>query len=77
FSQICGAEIPLWIKKRMEAYADDPQAQKELGIEIATRQAEELLDNGVPGIHFYTLNEAEPTLRIAKNLGLLEKEAIY
>lgn len=74
FSQICGAEIPLWIRKRMEAYADDPKVQKELGIEIATRQAEELLENGVPGIHFYTLNEAEPTLRIAKNLGLLEKE---
>ncbi len=70
FSQMCGADIPLWLRKRMEHYEDDPESQKELGIEIATRQAEELLANGVPGIHFYTLNKAEATKRIWENLGL-------
>lgn len=70
FSKFCGAEIPAWIRKRMEQYADDPDAQAELGIELGTRQAEELLRNGAPGLHFYTLNRAEPTVRIWKNLGL-------
>ncbi len=70
FSQICGADIPLWIRKCMEYYQEDPESQKELGIEIATRQAEDLLNNGVPGIHFYTLNKAEATRRIWENLGL-------
>ena len=70
FSQFCGADVPLWIRKRMEAFASDPASQKAFGIEIATRQAEDLLRRGAPGIHFYTLNKAEATLRIWKNLGL-------
>lgn len=70
FSAFCGAEIPAWIRKRMEVYADDADAQMELGVELATRQAEDLLRQGVPGIHFYTLNRAEPTVRVWKNLGL-------
>ena len=70
FSQMCGADIPAWIRKRMEHFGDDAESQKELGIEIATRQAEELLNNGIPGIHFYTLNKAEATKRIWENLGL-------
>jgi methylenetetrahydrofolate reductase (NADPH) len=70
FSAFCGADIPAWIRKRMEAFADDPPSQKAFGIEIATRQAEDLLRHGAPGIHFYTLNKAEATLRVWKNLGL-------
>ena len=70
FSTFCGADIPAWIRKRMESFANDPPSQKAFGIEIATRQAEDLLRNGAPGIHFYTLNKAEATLRIWKNLGL-------
>ena len=70
FSAFCGAEIPQWIRKRMEAFSADPASQKALGLEIATRQAEDLLRQGAPGIHFYTLNKAEPTLRILQNLGL-------
>jgi methylenetetrahydrofolate reductase (NADH) len=70
FSSFCGADIPLWIRKRMEAFANDPASQKAFGIEIATRQAEDLLRGGAPGIHFYTLNKSEATLRIWKNLGL-------
>jgi methylenetetrahydrofolate reductase (NADPH) len=70
FSSFCGADIPIWIRKRMEAFSGDPASQKALGVEIATRQAEDLLKNGAPGIHFYTLNKAEATLRIWTNLGL-------
>ncbi|MDD9942777.1 MAG: methylenetetrahydrofolate reductase [NAD(P)H] [Myxococcales bacterium] len=70
FSRFCGADIPRWMRLRMEALAEDSDGQKELGIELATRQAEDLLRQGAPGIHFYTLNRAEPTLRIWDNLGL-------
>ena len=73
FSKFCGAEIPQWIAKRMDTLADDPAGQAELGIELATRQAEDLLRNGVPGIHFYTLNRAEPTERVWNNLGLSQR----
>lgn len=70
FSEKCGADMPRWIRKRMEAYQDDPEAQLDLGVEIATQQAEDLLRNGVPGIHFYTLNRAEASVRIWEQLGL-------
>jgi methylenetetrahydrofolate reductase (NADPH) len=70
FSSFCGADIPAFIRKRMEQFDGDPQSQKELGIELAIRQAEQLLASGAPGIHFYTLNRSEPTARIWKALGL-------
>lgn len=70
FSSFCGADIPLWLRKRMEALDGDSAGQQELGIELATRQAEDLLRNGAPGLHVYTLNRAEPTLRVFENLGL-------
>lgn len=73
FSEFCGADIPQWLRKRMQQYEDDPKAQHELGIELASRQAEDLLRNGAPGLHFYTLNRAEPTLRIWDNLGFSQE----
>lgn len=76
FSKFCGAEIPAWIRKRMLALAGDARGQEELGIELASRQAEELLRSGAPGLHFYTLNRAEPTLRVWHNLGLTETAAV-
>jgi methylenetetrahydrofolate reductase (NADPH) len=72
FSQFCGADIPVWMRKRMEALEGDASAQEELGIELATQQADALLRSGAPGIHFYTLNRAEPTLRILSNLGFAQ-----
>ena len=75
FSQFCGADIPAWIRKRMQALEGDARGQEELGIELATRQAEALLRNGAPGIHFYTLNRAEATLRVWNNLGLAPAES--
>lgn len=75
FSSFCGADVPRWIRAPMEAHDGDAKAQAELGVELATRQAEALLAAGAPGIHFYTLNRAEPTTRVWRNLGLPERPA--
>jgi methylenetetrahydrofolate reductase (NADPH) len=70
FTAMCGARIPAALAARLDALQHDDQAVAEFGIEYATRQCEELLRAGVPGIHFYTLNKAHATVRILKNLGL-------
>jgi methylenetetrahydrofolate reductase (NADPH) len=70
FTAMCGARIPASLAARLDALDGDDQAVAEFGIEYATRQCEELLRAGVPGIHFYTLNKASATVRILKNLGL-------
>ena len=70
FSEFCGADLPRWIVKRMEAFEGDPSSQRALGVEIAMQQIEDLLAHDAPGIHFYTLNRAEPILRIYEGLGL-------
>jgi methylenetetrahydrofolate reductase (NADPH) len=70
FSDACGAEIPRWIRRRLEAYGDDTASIRKLGEEIVTNLCTQLLKEGVPGLHFYTLNRAEPALAIWKNLGL-------
>ena len=70
FSGACGAEIPRWIRMRMESFQGDAKSIGQLGEEIVTNMCEELLALGAPGIHFYTMNLAEPTLAIWNNLGL-------
>lgn len=70
FSEMCGADVPQWIRKQMEAYGDDTDSIQKFGEEVVTRMCEQLLDAGAPGLHFYTLNQADPSLRIWKNLGL-------
>ncbi len=70
FSAMCGAELPQYLRRRMEAYAGDPQSQFQLGIDLLTRQCETLLKQGAPSLHFYTLNQAEATRAIWQNLGL-------
>ena len=70
FSSNCGAEIPRWICQRMEAYGDDQDSIAKFGIEIVTQLCQTLLDGGAPGIHFYTMNQIEPTREIYTNLGL-------
>ena len=68
FSEKCGADVPLWIRKRMEGYQDDPKSQFEFAVEVAVTQSEELLRNGAPGIHFYTLNRPQAIVRICEHL---------
>ncbi len=70
FSGMCGAEIPRWIRVRMEEFQGDHDSIRQLGEEIITNLCAELLEMGAPGLHFYTLNQAEPTLAIWDNLGL-------
>lgn len=70
FSGMCGAEIPRWIRMRMEGYRGDEQSIQQLGEEVVTSLCEELLAMGAPGIHFYTMNQAKPTLAIWDNLNL-------
>ncbi|MDN3555708.1 methylenetetrahydrofolate reductase [NAD(P)H] [Halomonas maura] len=68
FSDACGAEIPRWIRKQLEAYGDDGEAIAAFGEEVISRLCQRLLDGGAPGLHFYTLNQAEPTLRVLDNI---------
>ncbi|MBR9912227.1 MAG: methylenetetrahydrofolate reductase [NAD(P)H] [Gammaproteobacteria bacterium] len=68
FSEGCGAEIPRWLRKRLESYADDSASIKAFGIDLVSELCETLLDNGAPGLHFYTMNQAEPTTTIVRNL---------
>ena len=70
FSDRCGADIPRWIRKHLEVYQDDPESLKAFGLEVVTRLCETLLAGGAPGLHFYTLNQSLPTIRIWRNLGL-------
>ncbi|GAC1623995.1 MAG: methylenetetrahydrofolate reductase [NAD(P)H] [Nevskia sp.] len=70
FSAACGADIPRWVRLRLEQLQDDKPSLQAFGLEVVTRLCESLLKGGAPGIHFYTLNQAEPTLKLWKNLGL-------
>jgi methylenetetrahydrofolate reductase (NADPH) len=70
FTTLCGAKMSVSLVERLNQLADDDEAATEFGIEYATRQCDELLKAGVPGIHFYTLNKARSTAAVLKNLGL-------
>lgn len=70
FSDMCGAEIPRWIRKRLEAFGDDKEAIRQFGEEVVTALCEQLLQAGAPGLHFYTLNQSAATLALWHNLGL-------
>ncbi|MDH5834606.1 methylenetetrahydrofolate reductase [NAD(P)H] [Luteimonas kalidii] len=61
FSEQCGAEIPRWIAKKMQAMGDDADAIREFGADIVARLCRRLVDGGAPALHFYTLNLAKPT----------------
>lgn len=73
FSRNCGADIPRWIEKRLEGYGDDNESVVKFGIEVVTAIGEKLLAGGAPGLHFYSMNQVEPTKTIWNNLGLSKK----
>ncbi len=70
FSDGCGAEIPRWIRKRLEAYGDDLESLRAFGEEVVTSMCQRLLDEGAPGLHFYSMNQVAPTMRLWKNLNI-------
>ena len=70
FCNGCGADLPRWVRLRLEELQDDKPALLDFGLEVVTRLCKTLLENGAPGLHFYTVNQAAPTLRLWKNLGL-------
>jgi methylenetetrahydrofolate reductase (NADPH) len=70
FSDACGTEIPRWIRQRLQSYGDDTASIRAFGHEVVTDLVDQLLTAGVPGIHFYTMNKAEPILKIAETLKL-------
>ncbi len=70
FSDACGTEIPRWIRKRLEGFGDDLESIRAFGLEVVTELCRRLLEGGAPGLHFYTMNQSEPTLRLCDRLGL-------
>jgi len=73
FSDNCGAEIPRWIRRRLEAFGDDAASIRAFGLDVVSGLCERLLAGGAPGLHFYTLNQAGLTAAIFERLGLLAK----
>lgn len=70
FSDMCGAEIPRWLRKRLEGFGDDRKSIRAYGEEVVSRMCDDLLKAGIPGLHFYTMNQSAATLAIWKNLSL-------
>ena len=70
FSDACGAEIPRWIRKRLEGHGDDLDAIRAFGLDVVTDLCDRLLQGGAPGLHFYTLNQAGASSTIWQRLGL-------
>ena len=68
FSEMCGADIPRWMRKKLECYGDDRESIRAFGLEVVSDLCRRLLENDAPGLHFYTMNQAEPSLAIWKNL---------
>jgi methylenetetrahydrofolate reductase (NADPH) len=70
FCTSCGADLPRWIRLRLEELQHDKEALVEFGLSVVTRLCETLLRNGAPGLHFYTINQTEAALRLWSALGL-------
>jgi methylenetetrahydrofolate reductase (NADPH) len=70
FSDACGAEIPRWIRLRLQAYGDDTASIKAFGLDVVTDLCDQLRNAGVPGLHFYSMNQSAATVEIAHRLGL-------
>lgn len=69
FSDACGAEIPRWMRRKLESFGDDSEAIRSFGLDVVSALCERLITGGAPGLHFYTMNQAGPTLEICRRLG--------
>lgn len=70
FSAACGAEIPRWLRKRLEEFYDDTESMQAFTLDFLTDFTQQLIEMDVPGLHFYTMNKVEPTLTVCRRLGL-------
>lgn len=70
FSDACGAEVPRWVRLRLQSFGDDTASIKAFGEDVVAGLCERLLAGGAPGLHFYTMNQSEPTLGVLRRLGL-------
>jgi methylenetetrahydrofolate reductase (NADPH) len=70
FSDSCGAEIPRWFRKALETYGDDQESMQAFATDSMTELCASLIDNGAPGLHFYSMNQLEPVKKIIENLDL-------
>jgi methylenetetrahydrofolate reductase (NADPH) len=70
FSDACGAEIPRWIRLRLQGFGDDTASIRAFGLDVVTSLCEQLRQRGVPGLHFYTMNQSATTLELCRRLGL-------
>ncbi|MBI1907344.1 MAG: methylenetetrahydrofolate reductase [NAD(P)H] [Rhodocyclales bacterium] len=70
FSDACGAELPRWMRRKFESYGDDSDSIKAFGLDVVTELCQHLIAEGVPGLHFYSMNQAGPTCAIVERLGL-------
>jgi methylenetetrahydrofolate reductase (NADPH) len=70
FSDACGAEIPRWVRLKLASFGDDRESIRAFGLDVVTRLCERLLADGAPGLHFYTMNQAEATVELWRRLGL-------
>jgi methylenetetrahydrofolate reductase (NADPH) len=70
FSDACGAEIPRWMRRKFESYGDDAASIRAFGLDVVTELCQRLLEAGAPGLHFYSMNQAELTLAICERLGI-------
>jgi methylenetetrahydrofolate reductase (NADPH) len=68
FSEMCGADIPRWLRKRLVDFGDDRASIQAFGLDLVSNLCQRLLDGGAPGLHFYTMNQSAPTLAILENL---------
>jgi methylenetetrahydrofolate reductase (NADPH) len=73
FSASCGAEIPRWLRKRLEEFYDDTESMKAFTLDFLTEFTQQLIELDVPGLHFYTMNKTEPTLTICQRLNLVNR----
>jgi methylenetetrahydrofolate reductase (NADPH) len=70
FSDACGAEIPRWVRLRLQSFGDDTASIKAFGLDVVTDLCDQLRNAGVPGLHFYTMNQSAATTEICQRLGL-------
>ncbi len=70
FSEGCGAEIPRWVLKQLQGFGDDRESIFKFGVDVVTELCDQLLSNGAPGLHFFTMNKSAASIAIWKNLGL-------